>query len=141
MLISHNEANLKMSLERKTKMDAKMALSHHRLLHLMRKGFRNGSWRKLDNVDRALYMASLSLAKMRGRLVNSRLILKLQGIMGRLDETPGLKALRAARERAAELYGRFRAIGLFDWAPRARSWFDDPSYVQWLGLSGDEVRH
>ena len=111
-----------------------MTLSNHYLSRLWKKGFRNGNWRKLNHIERALYMASLSLARMRGRIVNSRLILELQNIIGKLRETAGDRLSRAASERAVKLYERFAATGLFEWAPRVRSWFNDPSYVFWLGL-------
>jgi hypothetical protein len=109
-------------------------MSYNYLSHLMRKGFRNGNWRRLDQLERALYVASLSLAKMRGRLVNSRLILELRGIIGKLRETDGARMMRTVFKRATKLYERFIAADLFDWAPQARSWFDDPSYVLWVGL-------
>lgn len=53
-----------------------------------RKGFRNGNWRKLDYVDKALYMASLSLAKKRGRLVDSKLVLMFRSIVGKQSMVP-----------------------------------------------------
>lgn len=113
-------------------------MSHSYLTHFWKKGFRNGNWRKLDRIEKALYMASLSLAKMRGRIVNLRLILELRGIIDKLRETAGDRLMRTSYQRAMELYGRFAAIGLFEWAPQVRSWFNDPSYVFWLGLCSPE---
>jgi len=113
-------------------------LSHDYLLYSWKKGFRNGNWRKLSKIEKALYMASLSLAKTRGRLVNSRLILELQGIIIKLRETAGGRLMVRAYQRAIRSYERFMAVGLFEWAPRARSWFNDPSYVLWLGLCSPE---
>jgi hypothetical protein len=80
-------------------------------------------------------MASLSLAKMRGRLVNSRLILQLRCIISKLKESTGERLLLTAYQRAIKLYERFTIMGLFEWAPQAKSWFSDPSYVLWLGFS------
>lgn len=34
---------------------------------------------------------------------------------------------------------RFVDIGLFEWVPRVRSWFDDPSYILYLGLSSSDL--
>ncbi len=113
-------------------------LGYSYLFCLWKKGFRNGNWRKLSKIEKALYMASLSLAKMRGRIVNSRLILELGKIIGKLRETPGVKLALAACQRAMRLYNRFVAVGLFDWAPHVRSWFNDPSYVLWIGLCSPE---
>jgi hypothetical protein len=109
-------------------------LSHHYLSCLLKKGFRNGNWRRLNYVEKALYSASLSLARMRGRIVNSRLILALQGIIGKLRETTGERLMMTAYQRAVGLYERFTILGLFEWAPQVRSWFNDPSYILWLGL-------
>jgi len=113
-------------------------LTHGYLVHFWRKGFRNGNWRKLSSLERALYMASLSLAKMRGRIVNSRLILELRGIIGKLRETPGDRLMQTSYQRAVGLYARFVAVGLFDWAPQVRSWFSDPGYIIWIGLCSPE---
>jgi hypothetical protein len=113
-------------------------LSHSYLAQFWKKGFRNGNWRKLTSVEKALYMASLSLAKMRGRIVNSRLILQLGCIIGKLRETRGDRLRRASYRRAVELYERFMIIGLFDWAPQVRLWFSDPGYILWVGLSSPE---
>jgi len=113
-------------------------LSYNYLYCLRKKGFRNGNWRKLSRIEKALYVASLSLAKMRGRLVNSRLVLELMGIIGRLKDTAGERLMRVSYERAVRLYERFTAVGLFEWAPQVRSWFNDPSYVLWLGLCSPE---
>lgn len=109
-------------------------LSYSYLSYFWKKSFRNGNWRKLSHIEKALYMASLSLAKMRGKIVNSRLILELSNIIGGLRETPGERLMISAHRGAMELYERFVAIGLFEWAPQVRSWFDDPSYISWLGL-------
>ena len=115
-----------------------MTLSYFYLSHLWKKGFRNGNWRKLSKIEKALYMASLSLAKMRGKIVNSRLVLELQNIIDKIKDTAGKRLMKSAYQRATELYERYVAIGLFQWAPRVRSWFDDPSYILWLGLNSED---
>lgn len=78
------------------------------------------------------------LPKLGGRIVNSRLILELQNIIGRLRETAGDRLVRSSYERAMKLYERFMTTGLFEWAPQVRSWFNDPSYILWLGLCSPE---
>ncbi|MBO3804005.1 MAG: hypothetical protein JTT11_09095 [Candidatus Brockarchaeota archaeon] len=118
--------------------DAPTALSYDFLSRVWRKGFRNGNLRKLSRIERALYMASLSLAKMRGRIVNSRLVLQLLGIVSKLRETVGGRLILGAYRRAMELYNRYASIGLFDWAPQVKAWFQDPSYVLWVGLCSPE---
>jgi len=109
-------------------------LGYNYLSRLQKKGLRNGNWRMLNHVEKALYMASLSLAKMRGRIINSNLVLQLGCIIGKLRKTAGDRLLLTAYQRAISLYQRFTSIGLFEWAPQARSWFNDPSYIFWLGL-------
>jgi hypothetical protein len=113
-------------------------LSCDYLLSSWKKGFRNGNWKKLSKIEKALYIASLSLAKMRGKIVNSRLILELQKIIGKLRETAGGRLMASAYQRAMKLYERFFTIGLFEWAPQVRAWFSDPSYVLWIGLCSSE---
>jgi len=114
------------------------ALSYHSLSSFWKKGFRNGNWKKLSKIEKALYIASLSLARMRGKIVNSRLILELQKIIGKLRETAGGRLMMGAYQRAMKLYERFLTIGLFEWAPQVRAWFNDPSYVLWIGLCSPE---
>jgi hypothetical protein len=113
-------------------------LSFNYLVSLWKKGFRNSNWHKLKHIEKALYMASLSLAKMRRRIVNSRLILQLEYIIGKLRETEGKRLMKDAYQRSKKLYEKFMAIGLFEWAPQARSWFNDPNYILWLGVSTSE---
>lgn len=114
--------------------EATKTLSYAYLFSSWKKGFRNGNLRKLSKLEKALYMASLSLAKMRGKIVNSRLILMLGNIVDKLRETAGDRLMTNAYHVAMKLYGRFSAIGLFEWAPQVRMWFSDPSYILWLGL-------
>jgi len=109
-------------------------LSYNYLSCSMKKGFRNGNWRKLKHIERALYMASLSLAKRRGKIVNSKLILELRNIIGKIRETVGERLVKAASQRAIECYARFSDTGLFEWAPQVRFWFNDTSYIIWFGL-------
>jgi len=113
-------------------------LGYGRLYSIFSKGLRNGNWRGLNSVEKALYMASLWLAKRRGILVNSRLLLQLRAIIGKLTETPGARAMGGAYRRASELYRRFSEAGVFEWAPQVRSWFNDPSYILWVGLCSPE---
>jgi hypothetical protein len=83
-------------------------------------------------------MASLWLAKRRGILVNYKLVIQLRAIIEKIKETPGAMAIRSAFRRAYEIYERFLAAGVFEWAPQVRSWFKDPSYILWLGLCSPE---
>jgi hypothetical protein len=75
---------------------------------------------------------------MRVIIVNSKLILHLQSIIDKLRDTAGDRLMRTSYEKAVRLYERFKAVGLFEWAPQVRSWFNDPSYILWLGLCSPE---
>lgn len=114
--------------------NAPSALGYNYLSRNWKKGLRNGNWPKLNTLNKALYMASLSLAKMRGRIVNLTLILRLQDIIDKLRETTGQRLTKIAYKRAMNHYNRFVVIGLFDWAPQVRLWFNEPAYLFWLGL-------
>ena len=118
----------------------KDVLSYNHLSYFWRKSFRNENWRRLNRVERALYMASLSLAKMRGGIVNSRLIMQLGCLIGKLRETARARTIENAYLRAMKLYDRYSALGLFEWAPQVKSWFRDPSFILWLGLRPMETR-
>lgn len=111
------------------------ALGYNYLFRLWKKGFRNGNWNQLNRIEKALYIASLSLARMRGRIVNSKLILELLNIIHKIIETSGDKLMITAHHRAIKIFMKFQAIGLFEWAPQVKSWFNDPSYIFWLGIS------
>jgi len=89
----------------------------------------------LRGVEKALFNASLQLAKLRGRIVNSSLIKAVKTIVSKLLQTPAKEILQLGREHASrllELYGR---NGVFKWAPSLRSWLKDPNYVFRLGLN------
>ena len=61
-----------------------------------RKGLRNGNWRKLNFLDKALYRASLWYAKHRC-IINGMLVEKLLGLVERLKETKGLRIFKFER--------------------------------------------
>ena len=48
--------------------------THEELLRAFRKGMRNGNWRKLSRVEKALYMASMWYARVRGAIMNETLV-------------------------------------------------------------------
>ena len=57
--------------------------THEELLTSFRKGLRNGNWRKLRRVEKALYMASLWYAKVRGAIMNETLVGMLAVLVAR----------------------------------------------------------
>jgi len=95
---------------------------------------RNGNWRRLPLVDRGLFRCALWVARVRGRIVSFRLLVRVLGIVLKLLERPGVRILRAGRARAEALMRRFEEGGLFSWAPQLRGWLMERSYVFCLGL-------
>ena len=110
-----------------------MMLTYAELLTSLKKGVRNGNWRKLDRVERAFYRASLCFARIRGRIVNSRLVELLSSILERLLETPRMRIMRRGVERAAEMLEKYEKAGVFKWAPMLRKWLAEKEYIEWLG--------
>ncbi len=111
-------------------------LKHCKLLTWLKKGLRNGNWRKLTRLDRALYRASIWYSRHCGGIVNVLLVEKLSKIVETLGETPSVRIFKKGFERAVELLKRYEECGVFSWAPRMREWLKDPNYIFWLGRMG-----
>jgi len=111
-------------------------LSHEELLTNFKKSLRNGNWRHLNPLDKALYRASLWYAKHRGSIVNAALVEKLQGIVERLKETNGRRIFEKGFKKARELLGKIEENGIFTWAPQLKHWLKDHDYIFWLGTVG-----
>ena len=105
------------------------------LLAVRRRGLRNGNWRRLPLVDRGLFRCALWVARVHGRIVNFRLLVRVLGIVLKLLAGPGTRIWMAGRVRAEELMRRFEERGLFQWAPQARGWLGERNYVFCLGLN------
>ena len=111
------------------------AITYADLNATFRKGLRNGNWRRLNFLDKALYRASLWYAKGGRSIVNGLLVEKLLGLVARLKETKGEKIFKRGSERAAKMLekGEENFKGVFVWAPRLKDWLKDPDYIFWLG--------
>jgi len=103
--------------------------THEELLRAFRKGLRNGNWRKLRGVEKALWYS-----RIRGGIINDELVKKLSVLMDKLKETSGARVFRRGYEKAVELLSK--GEGIFAWAPSFRGWLRDPDYVFWLGAGG-----
>ena len=108
--------------------------THEELLRAFRKGLRNGNWRKLRRVEKALYMASMWYARVRGAIMNETLVGMLSVLVDKLKATSGARVFKRGYEKAIELLNKGESI--FAWAPRLREWLKDPDYVFWLGAGG-----
>lgn len=99
----------------------------------MRKGFRNGNWRRLSGVDRAMFRAAVWYARVRGRIINVRVVAQLLSVVKRLKASVGTRILEAGRGMAEEMLNQYERRGVFRWLPRLKAWLRDPAYVFWLG--------
>jgi len=98
---------------------------HEEPLRAFRRGLWNGNWRKLRGVEKALYMASLWYARIRGAIMNETLVGICAG---------GARIFKRGYEKAVELLNK--GEGIFPWASSFRGWLRDPDYVFWLGAGG-----
>lgn len=114
-----------------------MALTNEELFTSFRKGKRNGNWRKLSQLETALYRASLWYSRVQGPLINVMLVNKLAAIAAKLKEGKGTRILKHGYEKAVVLLDNGESI--FAWAPRMRVWLKDPDYVFWLGAGGMRI--
>ena len=108
--------------------------TYKELLRDFRKGLRNGNWRKLSRLEKALYMASLWYSRVRGAIINEMLVGKLSVLVDKLKATSGARVFKRGYEKAVELLSK--GEGIFAWAPSLREWLKDPDYVFWLGAGG-----
>jgi len=99
-----------------------------------RKGLRNGNWRKLSRLEKALVMASLWYSRVQGAIINEMVVGKLSMLVDKLKATSGARVFKRGYEKAVELLSK--GEGIFVWAPSFREWLKDPDYVFWLGAGG-----
>jgi hypothetical protein len=104
------------------------------LLASFRKGVRNGNWRKLNRLEKALVMTSIAYSKTHGLIVNPQLLQKLSNLVAMLKMTKGMRVLQRGYEKARALLSTGDR-GIFSWAPSLREWLQDPDYLFWLGAS------
>jgi len=112
-------------------------LTYKELFTNFKKGLRNGNWRKLRFLDKALYRAAMGYARYGRSIVNGKLVDKLLGFIERLKETKGMRIFKRGFKRAAEMLekGEENFEGVFVWAPRLKDWLKDPDYIFWLGTN------
>ena len=111
-------------------------LTYEKLLAGFKKSLRNGNWRYLNRLDKALYRASLWYAKYRGSIVNASLVEKLSRRVEKLKETKGMRIFKKGFEKAVDLLEKGEVTEVFVWAPRLRHWLKDPDLIFWLGRMG-----
>ena len=110
--------------------------TYKELLTSFRKGQRNGNWRKLSRLEKALFMASLWYSRVKGAIINEMVVRKLSVLLDKLKATTGARIFKRGFEKAVALLNRSEEGGIFTWAPSLRKWLKDPDYVFWLGAGG-----
>jgi hypothetical protein len=108
--------------------------TYKELLTSFRKGLRNGNWRKLSRLEKALFMASLWYSRVQGAIINEKLVRMLSMLVDKLKVTSGARVFKRGYEKAVALLNN--GEGIFAWAPSLRVWLKDPDYVFWLGAGG-----
>ncbi|MCW3135601.1 MAG: hypothetical protein N2V77_01480 [Canidatus Methanoxibalbensis ujae] len=105
-----------------------MMLRYEHLLSVFRKGLRNRNWRRLSRIERAMFIAALSYARIRRIIVSPVIVENLYDMMRKLTETPGLRAFRRGFERAIDMFEKCRL-----WTDSLKKWLKDPDFIMWLG--------
>jgi len=109
------------------------AITYADISATFRKGVRNGNWRKLRFLDKALFRAAMGYAKRGRSIINGLLVEKLLGLVERLKETKGMRIFKRGFEKAVVMLGKGEEKGVFAWAPSLKKWLKDPDYIFWLG--------
>jgi hypothetical protein len=107
------------------------------LVGFLHRGLRNGNWKRLDTSDRALLRCAFWVAKVRGKISNTKLMVQVMKIALKLVEGVRSAILKVGRRRTAlmfEIYGK--PLGVFSWAPQVREWLNDSTYARYLGVLG-----
>ena len=108
-------------------------LNYDELFTGFKKGMRNGNWKRLRFLDKALYRATMWYLKHGGSVVNEMLLEKLSALVERLKETKGMRIFKRGFEKAIAILGEGEEREVFTWAPQLKYWLKDPDYIFWLG--------
>ena len=96
------------------------------LVGLLRRGLRNGNWWHLDTADRALFRWAFCVAKLRGKISNTKLMVQVLRVALKIVPTVS-RIGRAGRTRVRMMVQEYaKPGGVFGWAPRVRDWSHDP---------------
>jgi len=117
----------------KNKMQS-MQLTYTDLLLNFWKGLRNGNWRKLRRLEKALFQASIWYSRRQGTIINELVVSKLSVLVEKLKATKGARIFKRGLKKADVLLIKGKIV--FAWAPSFREWLKDPDYVFWLGIGG-----
>ena len=112
-------------------------LTYPCLLSLQKRGFRNGNWIRLRTEERALFRCAQWVARVKGRISNTRLMVEIFKVALRLIEGEQSTIRRAGRLRAAAMLQKYGEVGgVFSWAPQVKNWLNESGFLQYLGIMG-----
>lgn len=112
------------------------SISFGSLSSLWRKSLRSGSWVRIGSAERGLYRCALWIAKARGYIVNKALVTQVLEIARHLLGSIRSRITAAGKERARLLLKNYSTRGgVFGWAPQAKDWLHDATYIFYLGVT------
>jgi len=89
----------------------------------------------LSVAERGLYRCALWVAKARGKITNTRLMVQTLRVALKLLEGFQNRIAKAGKARAAVMFEEYaKPGGVFTWVPRMREWLHDPRYLLYLGV-------
>ncbi|MEM3522878.1 MAG: hypothetical protein QXD78_07565 [Candidatus Bathyarchaeia archaeon] len=86
-------------------------------------------------MEKVMYVCALQLAKLRGRLLNVKLLAQLKAIIYKLLATPKMRILQAGEAKAKEMLKKFNEFGVLNWAPKVKDWLKDKNFIFYLGVT------
>jgi len=111
------------------------SLTYSSLVGFQHRSMRNRSWRMLSVAERGLYRCALWVAKARGKITNTRLMVQTLRVALKLLEGFQNRIAKAGKARAMKMFEEYaKPGGLFEWAPRMREWLHSPSFVWYIGV-------
>ena len=111
------------------------SLTYSSLIGFQRMSMRNRSWRMLSVAERGLYRCALWVAKARGKITNTRLMVQTLRVALKMLDSVQSRITKAGKARAMMMFEEYaKPGGVFSWAPRMREWLQDRKYILYLGL-------
>jgi len=111
------------------------SLTYSSLERLRRIGYRNGGWARLEIAEKGLFRCALWIAKARGKISNTRLLVQLMHVTLKMLERIRSRIGEVGKRRAAVMCDEYaKPGGVFSWAPRMREWLCDAGFVWYLGV-------
>jgi hypothetical protein len=113
--------------------------TYSELVGWMRRGLRNGGWKKLTSIEKAYFRVAILYTKIWGKIVSSLVVDILLTIIEKLKTTPTIQILQVGEAKAEKMLSQSSEV--FEWCPRFRVWLLDRTYRFWLGLTELSTRY